>query len=232
MYYAKPFNRSKLKKFYSQFLRKGDLAFDIGAHLGNRSQAWIDLGVTVIGVEPQPVCIEYLKKRFIGVPGFNLLPVAMGASETEIEFKISSLHPTISTARGEDWQNGINKYSTIKAQLEENIIVKQYTLDWLISRYGIPGFCKIDTEGFEWEVIQGLHQPLPQLSIEFLAFDKERTIWCIERLMAIGEYQLNFSFGESQEWYWLEWQRPEKVIDFIREDRYPKIFGDLYFKLN
>ena len=50
--------------------------------------------------------------------------------------------------------------------------------------------------------------------------------------MAIGEYQLNFSFGESQEWYWLEWQRPEKVIDFIREDRYPKIFGDLYFKLN
>lgn len=232
MYYAKPFNRRKLKNFYRQFLRTGDLAFDIGAHLGNRTQAWIDLGVNVVAVEPQPVCIDYLKSRFAGMPGFTLLPFALGVSETDLLFKISSLHPTLSTGREDDWQKSINEYSTLKAHWEEKIMVKQYTLDQLISWYGVPRFCKIDTEGFEWEVIQGLHQVIPQLSIEFLAFDKLRIIWCIERMADLADYTLNFSFGESQQWYWKEWQSPRFVIDFIRADRFPRTFGDLYFKLN
>lgn len=232
IYYAKPFNRRKLNKFYRQFLQPGDLAFDIGAHLGNRSQAWLDLGVQVIAAEPQPVCIQYLKNRFRRHPGFRLLPVAIGANEDELEFKISSLHPTISTARGEDWQNSINRYGTMEANWDQSIRVKQYSLNQLISWYGIPRFCKIDTEGFEWEVIQGLHQAIPQLSIEFLAFDKQRVIWCIQRLMSLGEYSLNFSFGETQRWYWKDWQNAQSVILFIEQDQYPRSFGDIYFKLN
>lgn len=232
MYYAKPFNRKKLKHFYRQFLQPGDLAFDIGAHLGNRTQAWIDLGARVVAVEPQPVCIDYLKARFEGKPGFTLVPFAVGASDADLPFKISALHPTLSTGREEDWQNKINEYSTVKANWEEKIIVKQHTLDQLISTYGVPRFCKIDTEGFEWEVIQGLHQVIPQLSVEFLAFDKMRVISCIERLAALADYTLNFSFGESQQWYWKEWQSPTCVIEFIRADRYPRTFGDLYFKIN
>ncbi|MEP7268108.1 MAG: hypothetical protein ABI844_10825 [Saprospiraceae bacterium] len=37
MYYGKPFNKKKLRNFYSQFILPGDIVFDIGAHLGNRS---------------------------------------------------------------------------------------------------------------------------------------------------------------------------------------------------
>lgn len=232
MYYGKPFNHRNLKKFYSQFLQKGDMAFDIGAHLGNRTRAWLDLGAVVIAVEPQPLCIDYLKRRFAGLPGFTLLPVALGINEGELEFNISSLHPTISTAREQHWRASINQYSRVKARWNEKISVKQLSLDQLIDQYGIPAFCKIDTEGFEWEVIQGLHHRIPRLSIEFLAFDKQRIIWCIQRMMGLGGYSLNFSFGETQRWYWTGWKSPEEVIQFIERDLYPSKFGDLYFKLS
>lgn len=232
MYYGKPFNRKKLKKFYSQFIKSGDLAFDIGAHLGNRSQAWLDLGAKVIAVEPQPMCIQFLKKNFSRHQNFKLLPFALGNEEAVIDFKISHRNPTISTARDQAWQKNINQYSTIKASWEEIIQVKQYTLNRLILDYGLPRFCKVDTEGFEWEVIQGLDQAIPQLSLEFLAFDHQRTICCIERLASIGNYQLNFSFGESQKFYWANWKLPNEVIDFISAGQYPKVFGDLYFKLS
>jgi len=231
-YYAKPFNRRRLRKFYHQFLHSGDLAFDIGAHLGNRTQAWLDLGVRVIAIEPQPVCIDYLRRKFSRDSRFTLLPAALGKMDTKVEFKINRMNPTISTARDADWQEKINQYSTFNAHWDETISVPQHTLDQLISWYGIPRFCKIDTEGFEWEVIQGLHQSIPQLSIEFLAFDKQRIIWCIERLTGLGDYKLNFSFGESQRFYWDQWQPAPLVIDFILEDRYPRTFGDLYFRLN
>jgi hypothetical protein len=63
IYYGKPFNKRKLKRFYRQFIQPDDLCFDIGAHLGNRSDAWISLGARVIAVEPQPACISFLKKK-------------------------------------------------------------------------------------------------------------------------------------------------------------------------
>ena len=61
IYYWKPFNESRLKQFYGQFITKGDLCFDVGAHLGNRSNAWLKLGAKVVAVEPQPQCIRYLE---------------------------------------------------------------------------------------------------------------------------------------------------------------------------
>ena len=64
MYYGKPFNRRRLRKFYSAFVPKGGLCFDIGAHLGNRIAPFLDLGAQIVAVEPQPLCLEYLQRRY------------------------------------------------------------------------------------------------------------------------------------------------------------------------
>ena len=53
IYRANPLKRRRSRRFYGQFVGPGDLAFDIGAHLGDRVQAWTDLGARVVAVEPQ-----------------------------------------------------------------------------------------------------------------------------------------------------------------------------------
>ena len=39
---------------YRQFVKRGDLVFDIGAHVGDRVAAFRRLGAKVVAVEPQP----------------------------------------------------------------------------------------------------------------------------------------------------------------------------------
>ncbi|CAA9326259.1 MAG: hypothetical protein AVDCRST_MAG90-1251, partial [uncultured Microvirga sp.] len=38
---------------YGRFLREGDLAFDIGAHVGDRTSSFRRLGARVVALEPQ-----------------------------------------------------------------------------------------------------------------------------------------------------------------------------------
>lgn len=228
MYYAKPFNGYRLISFYKQFIQPGDLAFDIGAHLGNRTQAWLSLQAKVIAVEPQPVCIKFLEKKFSTNPDFKLLKVMLGPQPGSAPFSISTKSPTISTARGEDWRAQINGYSRKPALWDLHIEVPMITLDQMILSYGIPKFCKIDTEGFEWEVICGLNTPIAHLSLEYLAFDRKRLIDCVLKIQSLGDYICNFSPGESQQWYWSTWKSAQETINILEQEELPFVFGDLY----
>ena len=80
IYYWKPFNKRRLMRFYSEFVTKGSLCFDIGAHLGNRTNAWNSLGAKVVAVEPQPQCMAYLQKRFGKKKNITLVQKAVGAT--------------------------------------------------------------------------------------------------------------------------------------------------------
>lgn len=231
IYYGKPFNRKRLKKFYSQFIAPGDLVFDIGAHLGNRSEAFLDLGAKVIAVEPQPICIHFLSKKFKNEAKFTLKPVLIANVEQEIDFYINSSSPTISTAREKAWQENINLYSAAKPKWDTTIKVPSRTLDHLIHENGLPSFCKIDTEGFEYEVLSGLTHPIKTISIEYLEFDKVRIIKCFDKMQSLGRYLVNFSPGESQKWLWEKWKPVEQVKNILCSDTIKHRFGDFYFKL-
>lgn len=229
MYFAKPCNQKKLTNFYSQFIQPGDLVFDIGAHIGNRSDAFISLGAKVIAVEPQPICVQYLKKKFYNVKNFILLPAIISNAREDQTFYINSLHPTISTARNDHWKKDIHKYSLVKSKWDKSILVKTYTLDALILMYGFPSFCKIDTEGYEWEVLKSLSKPVKCISIEYLEFDKSRTILCFDHISGLGDYKVNFSKGETQKWLWNEWKNLIEVKSLLFENKFDMVFGDFYF---
>jgi hypothetical protein len=54
---------------YAQFVRAGDLCFDIGANIGSRSRVFRALGAHVVAVEPQPASLKTLRREaelFIG----------------------------------------------------------------------------------------------------------------------------------------------------------------------
>ena len=66
-YYGPIWRRRRMEGFYRQFLHAGDLAFDIGAHVGNRVRVFRRLGARVIAIEPQPDFVAVLSLTALSV---------------------------------------------------------------------------------------------------------------------------------------------------------------------
>ena len=79
----------------------------------------------------------------------------------------------------------------------EEVEVEVTTLDALIAAHGVPAFCKIDVEGYEHAVLEGLSRPLPGLSLEYLPAALDPALVAIARLNRLATYRFNRSVGES-----------------------------------
>src|SRR5258708_6503813 len=54
----------QMMKHYATFIRRGDLCFDIGANVGNRTEIFLGLGARVVVLEPQKKCTNILQRSF------------------------------------------------------------------------------------------------------------------------------------------------------------------------
>ena len=97
VYYRIPFRRRKMKKFYSSFIHPDDLTFDAGAHLGNRTRIFLELGARVVAVEPQPACRGLLELWFGAHKKAHLCFAALGAAEKDVEMLLSRRNPTLAS---------------------------------------------------------------------------------------------------------------------------------------
>jgi len=232
IYYCKPFNQRKLRKFYSQFIKPDELCFDIGAHLGNRSKAWLSLGAKVIALEPQPLCIRFLKKKFSKKNNFRLIEKAVGARSGTLPMHISHNAPTVSSLADAKWRAALNERSSFEVEWNESIEVPVTTLDQLIQIYGLPKFCKIDVEDFEEEVLKGLSKPIPIISFEFFNWTPTRTQACLNLLDQLAVYEFNWSLGERQRFALKEWKTSKEVLkDIAAYKKRVHFSGDIYAKI-
>lgn len=231
IYYGKPFNRRRLRKFYSQFVRAGDLCFDVGAHLGNRSDAWLGLGARVVAIEPQPACTAYMRRRLGRRKGFTLLEQAVGAQPGTAALHVSQLTPTVSTLADSSWQQIIREKSSFEVRWDRQIDVAVVTLDQLIETYGLPAFCKIDVEDYEAEVLSGLSHAVPALSFEYFSYTPQQSLRCIELIERLGSYEYNWSHGESQVMQCRVWLDASEMVAEIRAMSPGAPSGDIYARL-
>ncbi|WP_340146789.1 hypothetical protein [Halomonas sp. PA16-9] len=70
--YWRPGRQRGLQRLYQPFIQPGTVAFDIGAHLGDRSAAFHALGAKVVALEPQPDLAKWFK-RLVKPPTITLL---------------------------------------------------------------------------------------------------------------------------------------------------------------
>lgn len=197
-YWHKVYDRlmaGRRKKFYGTLIRPGDLCFDVGANVGNRTAIFLDLQARVVAIEPQPACIRALTQRF--GDRITVVPKGVGAAEGQLPLHLSNASTLSSFS--EEWIDTMRQERFADYQWTETITVPITTLDELITTYGVPSFCKIDVEGFELQVLRGLTQPIPLLSFEYAVPEaRNNLLGAIDWLGSLtAEVRFNYSPGES-----------------------------------
>lgn len=198
IYYGLPGRAAKDRAFYRQFVQPGALVFDVGAHVGNRLRVLGQLGARCVAIEPQPLFADFLERFYGRDARVVLVREAIGSQIGEATLHISRRTPTVTTISA-GWMEAVQRADSFAAvRWEETVTVPVTTLDALIARHGRPDFCKIDVEGSELAVLEGLSIPLPLLSFEYIPATREMSLACIDRLQALGDYRYNWSAGETQ----------------------------------
>jgi FkbM family methyltransferase len=213
-------------RFYREFLGGGELCFDVGANVGDRTRLFRQLGATVVAVEPQRACIAELKRRFEGDAQVAIVQSALGAAPGKAEIAISESDPTISTMSARWRTEGRFAGSGNWTGTEE---VEVTTLDRLIEEHGRPKFCKIDVEGYEEQVLAGLSEPIPYTSFEFTREFLDDARKCVSHLGRIGSIEVSYSPGESMALAG-DWADPGTIFARLDASPEPGLWGDIYVR--
>jgi FkbM family methyltransferase len=213
------------ESFYREFVRKGDLCFDVGANHGTRVEVFRRLGARVVAIEPQLACVESLRDRFAGDRDVTVVDAGVSSSRGERDLLIASIDtlstmsPSFAAATRASGRFQSEDWSTTSR-------VRVTTLDDLISVFGVPAFTKIDVEGHEQDVLDGLSIALPAISVEVVPELLSQATACIDGLAELGRYTYSYSPGET---FAFSWTRESPAMATRRmAGLIDSEFGDLY----
>jgi len=220
------YTTSAAHRFYSRFMDDGDLCFDIGANAGNRTRTFLGLGASVVAVEPQPHCAQILRDTYAS----NKLSV-IGKAVSDVcgtATLHTGFHDTIASM-SDSWLDAVKGSRRFGQHTwPVSIDVETTTLDTLIKEHGVPKFIKIDVEGFEYNVLKGLSQPIANISFEFTPEHIEDTVKCMQHLESLGPVEFNASIGESMVMHNDEYTSSASILKLIAQLADGRAFGDVY----
>jgi FkbM family methyltransferase len=231
VYYGDAARDAAMDALYARFLRPGDLAFDIGSHVGDRIGSFRRCGARVVALEPQPLCARAIRAIYAGDSDVTLVEAACGAQPRRLTLNINSANPTVSTASPEFISAAAGAGGWEGQTWDTRIEVPCTTLDALIAEHGAPSFAKIDVEGFEDTVLAGLSRPLSVLSFEFTTIQRDVALRCLDRLASLGPYAFDVALGESQSLTFHRWLSKPEMAAHIEQLPHAANSGDIYCAL-
>ena len=156
------FLEANLTNFLINFLKKGDVFFDVGAHVGYYSilaSALVESSGQVHSFEPTPRTFESLKENASKKNNITVNNRAILDKETEIEFvDYGPKHSAFNSfkARTSDELKFLDVANRIKVKA---ISLDNYCRDKSVS----PTFIKIDAEGAEHLILQSMQHILTDI---------------------------------------------------------------------
>ncbi|ULA58169.1 MAG: FkbM family methyltransferase [Nitrospira sp.] len=217
-----------MREFYAALLPPEGLVFDVGAHVGMLSALFASLGHQVIAIEPNRDCIRHIEISYHDLP-ITVLNAVMGPKAGLVTLNVSDDRDDISSVRN-DWIP--NTISSRKMQ------VAMLTLNDLVSEYGMPAFIKIDVEGFEESVLDGLSVFPKLLSFEFNTGDLASTFRCLAKDQ-FGGALFNYAIQDPQRFELPSWVEADVLKQSLTElsgtgtgfHSPHRIYGDIFAKI-
>ena len=224
-------SREREADFYRGILNRfesNDLVFEIGANVGDKVDTLLRGGARVVAVDPDENNQAIMQQRFLRYrfkpKAVTIVGKAVGATAgiaTMLVCAPGSVFNTLSKKGAcilgdADY---CNAQSMDQLQYQEKRIVETTTLDDLIDTYGVPALIKIDVVGFELEVIQGLHRPVPCLSFEIsLPEFRQELLQCIEILGRLSPRgQFNYTWDHRNGLVLDDWIDTQKFVRVLED---------------
>lgn len=202
------------------------MIFDIGANRGDVVFLGMQKGFNkVVALEPAPKIYKELVSNFLY--DTRVIPLKLAVS--------NSIDKTIEFYEAEeDGLSTINKEWLTSDTMPYNgkpfrtIKANTITVDKLVEIYGEPDLIKIDVEGAEWSVFQGMTKYYGMLTFEWTINTIEEHVKQIEYLKNIGYKEVGPQFIEHhltdpKEWFaidgfnMLEWVK-QNSLAWVNED--------------
>ncbi len=228
IYYGDRPRAAAMDRLYGRFVQRGDLVFDVGAHVGDRIASFRRLGARVVAVEPQPAFVRVLKLLHGWHSDVAIEACAVGRNTGTTHLLINTDNPTVSTASRDFVSAARDAPGWQSQRWSKTISVPVTTLDALIAQHGTPAFIKIDVEGYEAETLAGLTRPVKALSFEFTTIQRGVARAGIERCAALGYTRFNAALGESQTFEHQEWIDGAEIARWLAELPQAANSGDIY----
>ncbi len=225
------------KPLLAQFVKPGDLVFDVGANRGVMTLTFRQLGARVVAVEPLFLAAPELVREFawrFGEDG-EVIPVMQAVSDIvqTVTFSVHKNLPYLSSC-GKPWMTESDHARMYNPVACREVRVRTTTLDALITKFGLPRFIKIDVEGYEGVAIRGLSQPVPALSFEFHRGWLHDARQVAQHLRLVGNYEFNYALGFHGKLMLDEWLSNSHLIEHFERTLTAKgkgSWGDAYARL-
>lgn len=231
IYYGDRRHGPAMDRLYSQFVRPGDLVFDIGAHVGDRIASFRRLEARVVAAEPQPALVKTLRLFYGRDPNVTIEAAAVGREPGIVALSVNLDNPTVSTASADLIAAAANAPGWQGQTWRKRIRVPLTTIDALIARHGIPAFIKIDVEGYEAEALAGLGQQVAALSFEFTLIQRHIARACLERCGALGYTRFNAILGEHKRFEHVDWIEASAIFRWLDALPPEANSGDIYARI-
>lgn len=227
--------RNSIRRFYRQIVKSGDLVFDVGANIGAYSEIFASLGAQVVSVEPLPENVMILQ-RCAYKKRVRIVQAAAGPRLGTGIIRRAQAHTNASMSpEWIDFAEAYHRMNALPTTWLDEIEVPITTLDIISQTYGTPDFIKIDVEGYEESVLDGLSQQPPYISFEFNPLMLHLAQRCLEKPIFSPTSECNFVVGEPERFVLDAWTSIGSVLSHIIASRpadtwLPGEFGDIFIR--